>query len=201
MSCSQAPAFVVTASPTRTPVPTPIIMPSPAPLPEFLREVRPLPSSIISYEEYSTVITDTGLYIGPPAPAIEITGLRSSICFDLDVEALVEPGDLLFFEEEVLPRTEVIVDGRLLTERAETDYLASYEPGPDCRCFYDCEEFKGYDWYFDKIVPENVGCWFYPGFWACYPVGLEAGIHNVLFKFNKTSGEVEEYSWQFAITE
>ncbi len=182
--------------------PTPITVPDSDPLPSFLREVRPPPSSSINELDFLRLIKEEGnVFGGPPPPAVEVTGYRSSVCVDLDVESLVEPGDSLVFDEDVLPRTKMVVDDKLLTDRADTEYLIVIEPGPDCRCFYDCESFDGSEWYVDYVSPENIGCWFWPGFWSCYSVDLEPGLHTATFSFEKSSGNVAEYSWYFTITE
>jgi len=174
-------------------------MPSPDPLPLWLREVRPFPSSYITQYEYRTFLMREFLQEGPPPPPVEETGFRSSVCVDLDVETLVEPGDFLFGDEDVFARTQLFIDGKELIERTETEYLAIIEPGPQCKCFYDCEEgWSRLDW---DSPPKNVGCWFWPGFWNCYHIDLEIGEHKVEFIFEKTSGDTETYTWFFTITE
>ncbi len=188
---------------TPSPISTPIVLSEPEPLPLFLPEVRPFPSSIISQQEFhTTVIADNYITGGPPPPPVEITGYNSSVCFHFDVTPLVEAGDFLFWEEQVLPLTELNVDGEVLTTRAETNYLAVYEPGPDCRCFFDCEDYEyWHNWSSGDPIPSNLGCWFWHGFWACYPVELESGIHTASFMFNQSSGIVQEYHWEFGITD
>ena len=108
-------------TPIETPIPT---APSPMPLPVWLREVRPFPASNLTQNEYRTVLGSKYMQEGPPPPAVEETGFRSSVCVHLDVQTLVEPGDLLFWDEDVMRRMELIVDGKTLAERAPTDYLA-----------------------------------------------------------------------------
>ena len=170
------------------------LLPKPDPLPDWLREVRPISSSVITQDQYKIVITPDYVYEGPPPPPVEVTGLRSSVCVDIDVETLVEPGDLLFWEEDILKRIQLFVDGKELRERAETEYLAVIEPGPECRCFYDCEEdWERWDWA-SESPPENMGCWFWPGFWYCYPVELNLGQHEATSSFEKTSGDIASYT-------
>jgi hypothetical protein len=205
-SCKSLPESMATETlpPTTTPLPTlvstPIILPKPEPLPAFLGEVRPFPSSVISQQEFHTTVIPPYVQEGPPPPPVEITGYNSSICVYLEVETLSEPGDSLVWDEEVLPRTTVAVNGNVLTDRGETEYLAVIEPPPTCKCFFDCENWEYPDWS-NAPIPDNLGCWFWPGFWSCYPVELEPGHHMASFSFSRTSGFVEECSWVFGIVE
>ncbi len=186
-----------------TPSVTVVPLPSPEPLPACLREVRPSPSSIISSEQYKTVVSSGKIFEGPPPPAVVETGLRSSICFDLDVETLVEPGDLLFWDSDVLARIELRIDDRILVDRSKTEYLAVLEPPPRCKCFYSCDGFwdKWNSVKYSYNPPENVGCWFWPGYWYCYSTELGIGEHTATFSFRQTSGNIVSYTWNFIITE
>jgi hypothetical protein len=187
---------------TENPIPT---MSDPDPLPTWLREVRPSPASYITQNEYGKILGSKYMQEGPPPPPVAETGFRSSICVDIDVETLVEPGDLLYWDADVHQRVELIIDGVRLEERAETDYLAVIEPPPSCECFYDCDA-SSENWSFTydtahTAPPSNTGCWFWPGFWYCYPLELELGEHTATCNFTKTSGVIESYTWHFVITE
>ena len=190
-----------------TPLPkTPIVVrTSPTPTevsicPPFLGEVRPLPDSIISLAQFTEFIPTDITFEGPPPPSVDYIGYRSSVCTHVNVDTLAEPGDLFETNEDVFDQVEMAVDGKILEEMANTDYVVHIELDLICHCYFDCDEWEYPNW-FNEPMPENTACWYGLGFWGCYPVELEPGIHNATFRFNQTSGTIQAYDWVFGITD
>jgi hypothetical protein len=109
-------------------------MPPPAPTPVYLALLQPAPGSILTKAQFEKVIPieELGFYElhGQPGRVAEMAGMRSSICFHLDAKYLVEPGDALVTDTDILSRIELLVNGIILDERAETNYAVVIEPGP-----------------------------------------------------------------------
>jgi hypothetical protein len=111
-----------------------VAMPPPAPTPVYLALLQPAPGSILTKAQFEKVIPieELGFYElhGQPGRVAEMAGMRSSICFHLDAKYLVEPGDALVTDTDILSRIELLVNGIILDERAETNYAVVIEPGP-----------------------------------------------------------------------
>ena len=211
---NQEPLPVSTALPaTPAAVSEPVITPTatlpslatPEPLPDFLWEVRPEPASILSLATFEEVIEPEVVHVyeseGPPAPSVEWVGYRSNICLFIDPEPLLEPGVSFVRDEEISPHLQLTVDGIEQNTRAATDYMAFVDLGLECTCYEACQgETANWQWYRTPL-PDNVACWFDPGFWVCYDVELGVGVHNVEFTFTGAVATASDrtYEWTFAL--
>lgn len=170
------------------PAAIPTIPPTAMPLPNYLMEVRPAPSSILSLTAYQERKETDAVYEEHPAP-VELIGYRSSVCVHLDVYPLLDNGDKLVDENEVLGRLLLSVDGEGLTDRIPTEYFVRYsdDSPTEISRIENGEEFSAvfHRW----------------GFWFCFASELHPGVHQVRFEYQRLSGVVETYSWQFEITE
>ena len=158
-----------------SPVPTstPVLLPTAPPRPDFISEVGPVESSVLSLEvceaEYSQV---EGMHDSE-------TGYASSVCVDPDLDYLVQKGDDFADAESVLERIELRVDGE---EREVADWLDMLL---DIEMLQDGEVYA-------RFGGPYVFCWHAPA---------GAGTHMVSFQFRQTSGDIKEYTWYFAVTE
>jgi hypothetical protein len=155
------------------PTSTPIVLSTAQPRPDFINEVGPEESSVLSLEvyeaEYSHVVGMRNLE----------TGYASTVCLSPDLDYLVQKGDDFADAESVLARIELRVDGE---EREVADWLDRLL---DIEMLQDGEVYA-------RFGGPYVFCWH-------APVGV--GVHLVSFQFRQTSGDIKEYSWYFAVTE
>jgi hypothetical protein len=156
-----------------TPTSTPIVLPTAPPRPDFISEVGPEESSVLSLEtyeaEYSHVVGMRNLE----------TGFASTVCLSPDLGYLVQKGDDFIDTESVLQRIELRVDGE---EREIADWLDR---------LLDVEKLQDGEVY-ARFGGPYIFCWH-------APVGT--GTHLVSFQFRQTSGDIKEYTWYFAVTE
>jgi len=104
-------------------------------------------------------------------------GYGSKICAELNVYDLVQKGDDFTDAEQVLNRIEVEVDG---APRSGDGLIEVYS--------LMAWEENG----------KTVAQWSGP-FSFCWKAPLEIGTHQVSFQFRQTTGDVQEYLWQFEI--
>ena len=156
---------------------TPVSLAASRARPTYILDVSPTESLMMPlslYEadgkNYRTEKTDS--YIGVRRAEV---GYNSSICVELDLTDLVEPGDDFREVSSITERITVIVDGLILTEIIDWSYL------PD---------FWG----------RGTARWGGP-YTYCWSSPLDVGIHEVLFQFRQTTGHVRSYRWSFTITE
>jgi hypothetical protein len=112
----------------------------------------------------------------------------------------VGPGDDLVLDEDVLARITLAVDGIHLRELADTEYLSVIDCCPQIVSFGD-DPNEYWDWHVYATPPAHIGAYFDAGHWLCYYADLGIGVHEATFRFRKTEGLPELYSWSFAITE
>jgi hypothetical protein len=159
----------VASAPEIEPSPTPLILATPGPRPPYILDVSPEESSVIPLPlyEYSLENVIVGLR------SVE-SGFESTVCVSFDAFPLLQDGDYLVENEDVLERVGVIVD-----EQAREQYqgcldglLLTYKGNPDNP---------------DAVSGGPYSC--------CWHAPLELGVHQVVFRFRQTSGDIEQYAW------
>lgn len=143
------------------------------PRPEFVRLVGPA--------EYSVVESDFYHFKEAGVDGIRITGamrngFQSAICVNPFLRPLIQQGDDLRDISILWDRMTLLVDG----EQKEP-----YGNAGLGLPVWLSEEDQKTQW-----VEGDDYCWFAP---------LQSGIHEVVFQFQQTSGEVQEYKWFFEI--
>ena len=108
-------------------------------------------------------------------------GYRSEVCLELEPGGLAQVGDDFSEFETFVARTTLSVDNIVLTE---------VEGGHINLTATNVVDKKG------EILIRGVGSAF-----ICGQVVLDAGLHNVRFEFEQTSGDIQTYTWQFELTE
>jgi hypothetical protein len=167
-------AFLPTRSPTPIPTPGIMAMATIEPRPEFIREISPSEYTVISYDYYHYKIPNA---VGPSISLPE--GFYSAICVDFFLQPLIQKDDELDTISKVLERIDLFVNDRKVTiiDRAYRLLLA----------FSENDEWENTTW-----VESDAYCWEAP---------LHPGIHEVIFQFQQTSGDVQTYTWYFEINE
>lgn len=106
-------------------------------------------------------------------------GYRSEICADIDLGKLVQPGDHFGLDRETAKRFRLIIDGREVPA--------------------DLGHGIGGAVLVTDSSTEPVMSWeAYSRF--CWIVPLPPGTHEITLQFQQTSGDIQEYSWQIALT-
>ncbi|MCA9932428.1 MAG: hypothetical protein KC415_00785 [Anaerolineales bacterium] len=158
---------------TRTPLPT--IQPKP----DFVLEVSPPESMSIPYGIYRFQHPDIIAYGLVDLEDAWNYGYKSEICVDVDLGELVQPGDNLALDDDTRERFQLIVDGNIILVEGSRGYSGGVLV---LDSLTDFETTWG---------TYTIFCWFAP---------LEPGTHEVTLKFQQTSGDIQAYSWQFALT-
>jgi hypothetical protein len=168
--------------PESAPTLTKIDVPVSEPRPEFIQAVSP--------EEYGTVprsLYDLSLegVVGHGIASPE-QGFRSSICVRPLLRPLVEKGDR--FEDS--PAGEQLIWDRM-TLKVDGDIMQAYGT------VYN----RGLPILSDPEGPLGENTLWLEGGDYCWKAPMEAGRHQVVFQFRRTSGEVAQYSWLLEITD
>ncbi len=154
-------------------------LPTIQPRPDFVREVVP-PESIsipqVIYQYQRPGVTTFGLVDLEDA---WLYGFRSEICADIDLGELVQPGDNFAANAETQERFQLIIDGIEI----------SAEMG---------NGLGGAVLALDSLTNPTMTWEHYSKF--CWIVPLEVGTHQINLQFQPTSGDIQAYSWQFALT-
>jgi hypothetical protein len=148
------------------------------PRPSFVRDIAPPESTSIPLKIYQYVhpeIMTTGLM--PLEDAWEY-GYQSQICADIDLGELVQPADDFGAVTETGERFQLIVDD--VETRTEPSIFggAVEVTNTSMNPMATWEHF-------------SIFCWLVP---------LDSGIHEIVLQFQQTSGSIQEYTWQFALT-
>lgn len=153
--------------------------PPPAPteakhtLPDYVLATNPQPGSSLSLSQYNQdELLDDFNWSG-----LEKFRRASHICFNLNLRELALRGDQpveanVLFERQVLQ-----VDGEL----AEISYDEILLIGGE------------------QTFDDGQKSWLPPPIMACWKAELEAGIHTVSYQYEQTSGQIQEFSFQFTI--
>lgn len=144
------------------------------PRPEFIRLVSPIEYSIVEFDFYSTEFDGPG---GIRISSALTNGFDSTVCVNPRMIALVQKGDILLVSDDLWNRMTLLVNGEE-KERFSESGLGARAWLPDDR---DTKYIEGDDY-----------CWFSP---------LQPGVHEAVFQFQQTSGDVQEYRWLFTIVE
>jgi hypothetical protein len=144
------------------------------PRPDFIRAVGPEESSVVPLRVYRA----GGGTIVLQVRSAE-TGYASSICVEPAIGYLLQAGDFFHTADSVLERIEFQVDGIERPVDQWWDGEVAHEMVQDGRIV---ASFGG----------PYVFCW-------KAPVGV--GTHLVSFRFRQSSGDIQEYSWAFAVTQ
>jgi hypothetical protein len=116
-------------------------------------------------------------------------GYGSTVCVEFSGgPPLWQPGDDFTDFAVVSERVTLLVDGRIFSEIVGgSQFLSIIGLDPEA---YDPPEL--YDEVKEKL---KFGVYTF-----CWRADLETDVHMATFQFRQTSGEVQEYSWHFAIT-
>ena len=147
------------------------------PSPSFVDEISPPEYAVVPQNVYDRRLENTQVN----AMGTIEDGFRASICIDLNLEPLVQQGDDFSRSDIGSDRVALFANGlpmELSTERLSKSVLIMEDT--------------------EKSIEE----------WTLYPVGIEMicwkaplkiGVHEVLFAFKQTSGDIQEYTWYFEI--
>lgn len=186
IGCSNSGASI-TLSPDPTAKSIPLApLPTPKPRPSFIHGISPPESSAVPLTLYQANLNEDAVYEGV---RFEEYGYNDSICVVVDMGPLLQEGDRLTKWDDILDRISISVDDNPLTETTYVNWLdyAVYTKDIDGGSGYivtHTTNALGAAW--------TVFCWY-------ADVGI--GNHEVVFKFRQTSGEIQEHSWHFAITD
>ena len=148
-------------------------LPTLQPRPEFIIRVSPEESSRVPWWVYK------GEFVKVIGFHQAKDGFASMVCVEPHLEALVQDGDH-FISNTVDERMELIVDG---IPRSSTTGLV-----------------RGSRAYKLKDLESREVLSSCPSFYSlCWSAPVGRGIHQVTFRFRQTSGDVQEYAWQFEI--
>ncbi len=153
----------------------PEVLPTARPRPDYIADVSPPESSITLLTAYQHNLDPTMIFEGV---RFEDRGYNSSICVVVDVGPLLEEGDRLDHTGQVLGRISIFVNEIELTEVLTVNWLDISSNN------VSVDHASGSGW--------SVFCW---------RADVEEGIHQVTFQFQKTSGEIEEDGWYFAVVD
>ena len=165
--------FMIVISSCIAITPTPISLLEPEPRPEFIECVGPEESSLVTQELYN------GSYYEVAGCRRVEDGYASSICVSFSLDTLVQRGDDLVTDDRIFERIELLVDDSTTLDQPHTIWsggVLSFQGeigDPHTR--------------WSAI---DAGCWKVP---------LSVGVHKVSFLFRQTSGDIQSYTWYFAI--
>ncbi|MEM7117216.1 MAG: hypothetical protein AAF614_32585 [Chloroflexota bacterium] len=153
-------------------------LPTIEPRPDFVRKVSPPESMAIPYDTYHYKHPDFTTYGLVDIETARELDYKSEICLDIDLGELVQPGDNLAMDDATSERFQLIVNrGEILAE-------ASNGLGGAVLVTDSTDPKSTWEHY-------TIFCWFVP---------LELGTHELTLKFQQTSGDIQKYSWQLALT-
>lgn len=153
-----------------------IILPTAEPRPAFILNVAPLESQILPISMFEAD------RIGPGLAADiwdEIDGYNSQVCLKIETGLLAQTGDDFIEPSSIKERVAISVDGFRMKETFVNSILLQSIHVKDINGQY---LMKG-------VEPKLI----------CSPVEIGEGVHDVLFQFRQTSGDVLEYQWHFAL--
>jgi hypothetical protein len=156
--------------------------------PDFIKGVSPeeavtIPLSLYEGDETERYFEESGIYYIGALRNIEI-GYRSTICVMLDVGSLAQSGDKLTESPLVLERIEMKVNGVILSEVVDQDYIPTLESRGISQSGEQLEQVL----YSGPLT-------------FCWLANLNSGVHRASFQFQQTSGDVQEYTWHFTIVD
>lgn len=155
-------------------------LPTLQPRPSFVKAVSPPESASIPLEVYQYKHPDIEVIGSPKPDDAWIYGYKSQICADIDLGMLVQAGDDLSANAATAKRFHLIVD--------DVETPAEYVGG-----------IGGAVLVIDNSTDPPTSWEHYSDF--CWYVPLGVGIHKVVLRFQQTSGDFQEYAWQFALTD
>lgn len=154
-------------------------LPTPMPRPEFIREISPEESAIIPITTYNS---QTDIKENPIGFPVQEQGYNSQVCLQIDLRPPVaQPGDNLIGGQDFESRFNLQANG----EKRNLVYGINFTTGLE-----------------DIIETSSDGLtqWISP--WTfCWEAHPEVGIHEVIFQFQQTSGDILSYTWYFATTD
>lgn len=161
------------------------VLPSPQVRPSFVLDVSPqesqeLPLSLFEADLTEEYLAQTGIFV-EPMWGNDNTGYKDQICIEVDLVHLGQDGDDFSESSTLAARGQFLVDNAVLS-----DLLA----GHSVLTLINVIDDQG------NTTIRGVG----PAIF-CGTVELSAGIHEVIFQFHQTSGDVKSYKWYFALTE
>ena len=159
-------------------------LPTLQPRPDFVLDVTPLESQQLSLALFEADRTEeflaaTGIYVdstGDPD-----LGYMSQVCLTADLIFLAQTGDDFSDDQNAIKRATFQVDNLILPEvtGGHTNLTA-----------ISALDENG------QVSIRGLGDMIF-----CSKVGLDVGIHTVLFQFRQTSGKTKEYTWQFLLND
>ena len=186
MGCSNSSASIILSpAPTAQSIPS-APLPTSKPRPNFIHGISPPESSAVPLTLYQANLNENAAYEGV---RFEEYGYNNSICVVVDMGPLLQEGDRLTKWDDILDRVSISVDDNLLTETTYVNWLdyAVYTK--------DIDGGSGY------IVTHTTNALGAAWTVFCWYAGVGVGNHEVAFKFRQTSGEIQEHTWHFAITD
>lgn len=164
-------------------IPTVPIIPTDYPRPEFVLRVSPEEQQILPLTLFEADLTDE-YFVGTgdvsvPSWGDMTTGYRKQICIEMELGNLAEVGDDFTQRGSITERVEMDVDGVSLSKigAGHTSLTATH--------VYNS---KG------EVLILGIGSAI-----ACGTAQLNTGVHEVVFRFHRSSGDIEEYIWHFAL--
>lgn len=148
--------------------------------PNFIEAITPREYSIIPLSFY--IHTEIGVEETLKTARIgNVIGFASSICVRPFLEPLVQTGDNFLRSGKIQERMELWIDNNLMEKHNFVLYGLAVIPGPDSQLGDNTNWVEGADY-----------CWKAP---------LTVGQHKAIFYFQQTSGDIQEYTWYFEISE
>jgi hypothetical protein len=147
------------------------------PRPSFIDDISPPEYAVVPQNIYDRRLENTQVN----AMGTIEDGFRASICIDLNLEPLVQQGDDFSRSDIGSERVALFANGlpmELSTERLSKSVL-----------IMDDTEKPIEEW---TLYPAGVEM-------ICWKAPLNVGIHEALFTFKQTSGDIQEYTWYFEI--
>lgn len=150
--------------------------------PTYIKEIAPEEYFVIPYALYNKEPPPEIIAVGPGS--VE-EGFRSNLCLEIDLKLLVQKGDNLSNFEQISPHLKLFVDGQEITDFGTSLFRSTL-------AYADFEVENDFQTAQTRWITGTNFCWIVP---------LTPGTHEALFQFHQTSGDVQEYRWQFEISE
>ena len=153
-------------------------LPTIEPRPEFILETSPSESEVISIDMFEAKNDGPGI-----ATDIwdDVNAYDSQICLKVETSILAQEGDDFIQGTTVRERISMAVDGQEMKDVSVNSVLLQGIHVVDANGQY----IKM------GIEPKLI----------CAYADIGSGVHEVLFQFRQTSGDILEYRWSFALQE
>ncbi len=149
-----------------------IVVPTPEPRPEFIMRVSPSESTSIPLNVYQSEVENA---IG----FTESLGAHNAnVCVQLSSFELARQGENFADRKSFLKRNSMYVDGQKVEVHSQVLIGYTEESGEGGTKF--------------DFVEHPIICWRAP---------LNVGLHEAEFQFRQTSGDMQNYTWYFLLTD